>query len=130
MGLSTELIYPNQVMKLENLLEGQHTGQKGMITYIRKNGNQHTTKTPIMIPKVLAALLSFDSDILCFSSMNWYIKPDFLLESNITFGLGFEFEIVIVVVEVFTHFSEQHGFSEFFLCEQEEFSKLSVRESS
>lgn len=94
-------MYPNQVMKLINLFEGQHVGQKGMMTYIKKNGNQQTTKTPIIIPRVLAALRSFDKEILCFSSMNWYMNPGFLFESlSITFVLGLDFEIVMVVVEV------------------------------
>lgn len=70
-------MYPNHVIKLISLLEGQHEGQNGTITYIRKKGSQQTTNTPMIIPKVLAALRSFDKLIRCFSSMNWYSPPTF-----------------------------------------------------
>ena len=33
-------------MKLINLSDGQHALQNGSMTYMRKNGSQHTTKTP------------------------------------------------------------------------------------
>lgn len=131
MGFNTELMYPNQVIKLMSLPEGQHSGQKGMITYIKKKGNQQTTNTPMMIPNVLAALLSLDREILCFSSMNWYMNPGLLGSLNTTLGLGFEFEMVMVVVELKMPLllSEVQGF-EFLLWDKEEFSALSVRESS
>lgn len=77
MGLRAELIYPNQVIILIVLLERLQELQNGNITYIRKNGNQQNTNTPIIIPKVRAAFLSLDNDIRCFSSMNWWTKTDF-----------------------------------------------------
>jgi hypothetical protein len=58
-------------MKFMSLLEGQQLGQKGIVTYMRKNGNQQTTNTPIMMPRVLAARRSFDKEMRCFSSINW-----------------------------------------------------------
>lgn len=58
-------------MKFLNLLVGQQLWQNGKITYMRKKGNQQMTKTPMMMPSVRAALRSFDSEIFCFSSMNW-----------------------------------------------------------
>ncbi len=58
-------------------LERQHAGQKGSITYMRKNGNQQNTNTPIIIPSVRAALRSLDKEIRCFSSINWWTNKDF-----------------------------------------------------
>lgn len=59
-------------------LERQQEGQNGSITYMRKNGNQQKTNTPMMMPRVRAALRSFDKEIRCFSSMNWWTNTDFL----------------------------------------------------
>lgn len=73
MGFNAELMYPSHVMKLTSFSEGQHDAQNGTITYlsawnkrviqagcdnnretftyIRKNGSQQTTKTPIVFAK-------------------------------------------------------------------------------
>lgn len=77
-GLRPEFIYPSQVIMFIVRLERQQEGQKGSITYMRKNGNQQKTNTPIMMPRVRAALRSLDKEILCFSSMNWCTNTDFL----------------------------------------------------
>ena len=44
--------------------------QKGKITYIRKNGNQHTMNVVTTTAIVLAAFLSLDKEILAFSLIN------------------------------------------------------------
>lgn len=110
-----------------SLLDGQHEGQKGTITYIRKKGNQQTTKTPMIIPRVLAALLSLDKLIRCLSSMNWYTPPVFFGRSiTTTLEAGFlllEFITVIVVhgLEFFVLLISGVGFSLVF-WELDEFS--------
>ena len=44
--------------------------QKGKITYIRKNGNQHTMNVVTTTAIVRAAFLSLDKEILAFSLIN------------------------------------------------------------
>lgn len=124
-------------MKFFSFCEGQHVSpQKGMITYMRKNGSQHTTNTPIIIPKVRAALRSLERDILCFSSMNWNTTPVFLLTGTVTVSVlhsmllssrGLD-DTLITTEDLFS--VTWGGFREFFLWEIEELSALSVKESS
>lgn len=58
-------------MKFLNLFVGQQVWQKGRMTYMRKKGSQQMTNTPMMMPRVRAARRSLESEIFCFSSMNW-----------------------------------------------------------
>jgi hypothetical protein len=65
-------------MKFLNLSDGQQDTQNGTMTYMRKKGNQHTTNTPMIIPRVLAARLSLDNEILCFMLVNRFVGTYFL----------------------------------------------------
>jgi hypothetical protein len=83
-GFRAEFMYPSYVMKCFNLSDGQQETQNGTMTYTRKNGSQHTTNTPMIIPGVLAARLSLDNDILCFMLVNRFIGANFLVLENWT----------------------------------------------
>lgn len=55
-------------MKLAHSADRVQFSQNGMMIYIRKKGSQQRTKTPITMPRILAARRSRDNEIRCRSS--------------------------------------------------------------
>ncbi len=69
MGFKSEFEYPSQLMRSMSHKGISQDGQKGSTIALMKNGNQHTMKVPIIIPRVFTVLRSRAKASFLFASV-------------------------------------------------------------